>query len=137
MYVDGKPIQEFDGGDISVKRRVIMPRNGNYPDQDPALSLEDAVRPGPAVLGVMTEKSSAEGATITEVADNSAAAKAGLKAGDIITRVNDTKISEPQDLFENIGKLQPGDDVTITYLRDKKSKKQKRNCSRAIALKTP
>lgn len=125
VLVDGKPIREFDGEHISVKRRAVVPRNGNFPDQDPALSFEDAIKPGPAVLGVMTEKSAAEGATVTEVAENSAAAKAGLKAGDVITRINDTRISEPQDLFETIGKLQPGTEVTVTWLRDKKEQKAK------------
>ncbi|WP_126244528.1 PDZ domain-containing protein [Chitinophaga rhizosphaerae] len=123
VFVDGKPIREYEGDGLSVKRRVIIPRNGNFPDHMPENLLEDAIRPGPAVLGVITEKSAAAGATITEVAENSAAAKAGLKAGDVITKVNDTKISEPQDLFETIGKLQPGDEVTVLYLRDKKEQK--------------
>lgn len=125
VYVDGKPIREYEGDGLSVKRRVIIPRNGNFPDQAPENLLEDAIRPGAAVLGVITEKSAAAGATVTEVAENSAAAKAGLKAGDVITKVNDVKISEPQDLFETIGKLQPGDEVTVLYLRDKKEQKAK------------
>ncbi len=125
VLVDGKPIREFKGENITVKQRIVTPRNGNFPDDHPEIAFEDAIKPGPAVLGVITEKATAEGATVTEVAEGSAAAKAGLKAGDVITKVNDTKISEPQDLFETIGKLQPGEEVTITYLRDKKEQKSK------------
>ncbi|WP_298715943.1 PDZ domain-containing protein [Chitinophaga sp.] len=125
VLVDGKPIRDYQGENISVKRRVVTPRNGNFPDEAPAFSFENDIRPGPAVLGVITEKSSAEGATVTEVAENSAAAKAGLKTGDVITKINDTKITEPQELFETIGKLQPGNEVTVTYLRDKKEQKAK------------
>lgn len=125
VLVDGKPIREYQGDNISVKRRVVTPRNGNFPDENPEAVYEPAIRPGPAVLGVMTVKESASGATVTHVAENSAAAKAGIKNGDIISRVNDSSITEPQELFEAIGKLQPGDEVTITYQRGKKEQKTK------------
>lgn len=41
----------------------------------------------------------------------------------MITAVDADKIAEPQDLFETIGEHDPGDKVTITYLRDKKENK--------------
>ncbi len=127
VLIDGKKIDEYKDGSITVQRRVITPRNGNmsnggiqfFDDEDSDLRIT----PGAAVLGVITEKKSPEGATVSSVAEGSAAEKAGLKEGDVITRVNDHKITEPQDLFETIGALKPGDKVTITYLRDKKEHK--------------
>ena len=72
-----------------------------------------------AMLGVITDKVE-EGAKITQVNEETAAHKAGLKEGDIITTVGDTKIEDPDALSKAIQAKKPGDKVTITYIRDKK-----------------
>ncbi|MFZ1301298.1 MAG: trypsin-like peptidase domain-containing protein [Candidatus Microsaccharimonas sp.] len=54
------------------------------------------------------------------VASGSPAEKAGLKDGDIITKVNDDVVGEQGSLSSIIGQYKPGDTVTITYLRDGK-----------------
>lgn len=46
--------------------------------------------------------------------------KAGLKAGDIITKVNGTELSERVTLIGQLSQFVPGDQVTLTILRDKK-----------------
>ncbi|WP_030744601.1 S1C family serine protease [Streptomyces sp. NRRL F-5135] len=48
------------------------------------------------------------------------AAKAGLKAGDVITKFNDTPIDSGPTLIGQIWTHKPGDKVTITYKRDGK-----------------
>lgn len=53
----------------------------------------------------------------------SPAAKAGLKVGDIITKVNNDAVNQSNSLTSLVGKHKPGDKVTITYLRDKKERK--------------
>jgi serine protease Do len=77
-----------------------------------------------AFLGVGTDEDK-QGAKITEVQKESAAEAAGLKEGDVITKVNDTEINKPEDLSEIIRKQKPGDEVTINYLRDGKKKSAK------------
>jgi serine protease Do len=77
-----------------------------------------------ALLGVATEKTD-NGAKVTEVMENTAAAKAGLKVGDVITSVNGTPISNEQALMETIRKYKPEQSVDITYLRNGKEKKVK------------
>jgi membrane-associated protease RseP (regulator of RpoE activity) len=59
-----------------------------------------------------------EGILITSVNDNSPAAKAGLKAGDVITAVDGEKVSSPGDISRAIGKKQEGS-VTLTVVRDR------------------
>jgi S1-C subfamily serine protease len=73
-------------------------------------------------IGVMlTADSAGQGARIAEVVDDSPAEKAGLKAGDVITRFNDTDIkgddaaSTVSDLASD---LDPGDTVKVEYRRD-------------------
>jgi serine protease Do len=75
-----------------------------------------------AMLGVTTDKTE-KGAEISSITKESAAAKLGLKEGDIITKVDDKKIEGPDDLSTTIKSHKPGDKVTITYLRDNKEQK--------------
>ncbi|TMI79953.1 MAG: PDZ domain-containing protein [Bacteroidetes bacterium] len=60
---------------------------------------------------------------ITDGADESGGQKGGLKEDDIITKVDDKKIEDPDDLTKVIRGHKAGDKVTITYLRDKKEQK--------------
>ena len=52
--------------------------------------------------------------------DGTPAAKAGLKAGDIITAVGDDAIDGPKELSEAVRSHEPGDNVKVTYYRDRK-----------------
>jgi serine protease Do len=64
-----------------------------------------------------------EGVYIYEVNPRGAAAEAGIKAGDIITKINNTSIKSLPELQEQLAKYRPGDIVDITVLRDGKSHK--------------
>lgn len=96
-------------------------RTWNFNMDDDAISLfhEDENR---AMLGVVTEEDD-KGAQISSVSKESAAEKAGLKRGDIITRIGDKKIEDTDDVSEAIHAHKPGDKVTITVLRDGKEQK--------------
>jgi serine protease Do len=74
------------------------------------------------MLGVTTEKTEG-GVEIQDITKESAAEKAGLKENDIITKIDDTKIEDPDDLSAAIKKHKPGDKVTVTYLRNGKEQK--------------
>ena len=75
-----------------------------------------------AMLGVTTEKAE-KGVEIEDITNGSAAEKAGLKEGDVITKVDDKEINDPDELSEVIRSHEPGQKVTVTYLRDKKEQK--------------
>jgi serine protease Do len=62
-----------------------------------------------------------EGILVTSVNDNSPAAKAGLKAGDVITAVDGEKVTSPGDISRAIGKKQDGP-VTLTVVRDRSTR---------------
>jgi serine protease Do len=57
------------------------------------------------------------GALITSVTSGSPADKAGLRPGDVITKMDDEDISTTADLTSAIGSHQIGDQVEITYYR--------------------
>ncbi len=57
------------------------------------------------------------GALITSVTSGSPADKAGLRAGDVITKIDDEDISTATELTSAIGSHQIGDQVEIVYYR--------------------
>jgi membrane-associated protease RseP (regulator of RpoE activity) len=59
-----------------------------------------------------------KGVLVTSVLDDSPAAKAGLKAGDVITGVDGEKVEDAGDLARGINKKKDGD-VTLTVIRNK------------------
>jgi serine protease Do len=61
-----------------------------------------------------------EGVLVASVSNDSAAAKAGLKAGDVITRFNGTAVDSPGDLRTRIRNLNGGE-FTLDIIRDKKA----------------
>ena len=133
VTVNGKNIDDLDDdGDVTVRRNKIrdvwayadgLRGGGNYynPTEQFRTFSVDSNR---AMLGVTTEKSDdANGVEVQSISKESAASKAGLKEGDIITRINEKKIETPDELSAAIKAQKPGDKVTITYLRDKKESK--------------
>lgn len=60
------------------------------------------------------------GLYVQDVSVNGAAASAGIKKGDVITKVNGVTIQGSPDLQERVGRLRPGDQVQLTYLRGDK-----------------
>ncbi|TGE33529.1 trypsin-like peptidase domain-containing protein [Desulfosporosinus sp. Sb-LF] len=63
-----------------------------------------------------------QGAYISGVTLNGPAAKAGLKQGDVITKINDGLVQNSSDLIRELYKNNVGDKVTITYIRDGQTK---------------
>jgi putative serine protease PepD len=81
--------------------------------------LEKGQVPAHAQLGVGIQPTTdGNGVTVANVNSGSAAAKAGLRTGDIITKVDGTVIDSPDSLGAAIAAHQPGDHVTVTYTRD-------------------
>ena len=62
----------------------------------------------------------AKGALVSDVTDNSPAAKAGVRTGDTVVSVNGTEILEPKDLARRIAQIKPGEPVDLTVIRDGK-----------------
>jgi serine protease Do len=130
ITVNGKDIKDLKDGDITVNKSKIRTMNnlsgvrtpGAYAFGDGgALNLFSGDE-NRAMLGVVTEKTDA-GVKVLEVTKESAAEKAGLKEGDIITKIGDTKVEDPDGLAEAVKKNKPGDKVSVTYERDKKENK--------------
>lgn len=132
VTVNGKPLAEFKNDEVTINKRKMIIRDGedmmtfNFGPGERAFGegFINGWRGGKEVLspflGVTTEKVD-EGAKIREVVKESAAAKAGLKIDDIITKVGVEKITGGEDLSKTIGAKKPKDVVIVYYLRNGKA----------------
>jgi serine protease Do len=146
-FINGKPIDKYDDQNIIIEKREINEDEEMVPNisygpspfrdntwnkemMDRAMSNADMqrkiqksvqIRMNAAFLGVSSRKSEKGGATVLEVTKGSPAEKAGIKKGDVITKVNDAKIDSPESLFETVHNYKPGDKVNISFIRDGKT----------------
>ena len=65
---------------------------------------------------------SLKGVYVSGVVKGGAAAEAGIKEGDVILKVNDVEVNKGSELREHIGRYRPGQQVSVTVLRDDKTR---------------
>jgi serine protease Do len=58
------------------------------------------------------------GLYVSDIVPDGGAAQAGIEKGDIISKVEGNNVFESSDLEERVGRLQPGDKVNLTVLRN-------------------
>ena len=130
------PSRFREGFDIDKQDAEDMRRSQQAWDQAAKINAEDinrsqrdiqrqiqktiSLRMNAAFLGVSSRKSDKGGATVLDVTKGSPAEKAGIKTGDIITKVNDAKIDNPDGLFDAIHNFKPEEKVKIFYTRNGK-----------------
>ncbi len=75
-------------------------------------------------LGVQADEDNKEGdgVHIGSVTKNSAAEEAGLKAGDILTKINDRPVTSWSELRTVLAMFSAGDEVTLSFTREGKKK---------------
>ncbi len=71
----------------------------------------------PELAQAMGYDENVQGALVAQVNEGSPAEAAGLKAGDVITQVNDTKITQASQVKTVVSLLRVGGEVTITLKR--------------------
>jgi putative serine protease PepD len=73
-----------------------------------------------AYLGVSvdTATGTTTGATLTSVRDGTPAADAGLQEGDVVVAIDDRTIQTADQLRSAVADKQPGEQLTLTYVRD-------------------
>ncbi|MGO4751294.1 S1C family serine protease, partial [Streptomyces sp. 2MCAF27] len=145
----GGPLLNGDGGVIGINSAIQSAGNsgglGGETQQSGSIGLgfaipinqaknvaQQLIKTGepvyPVIEATVNMKDTGAGATIAgngtggsqAVVPGGPAAKAGLKAGDVIVKLNDTVIDSGPTLISEIWTHKPGDKVTITYKRDGK-----------------
>lgn len=81
--------------------------------------VTDSGRAGLNITGrtVVDDDYQPAGVAIVSVQDGGAAQKAGLRVGDVVTKVDDDRITTITSLSEALAGAEPGEKVTVTYTR--------------------
>ena len=132
---DFESLKKFEGADKLKERLKLFPPDGpgaktwkwEGPGDGPdiqAFSFGNHRRIGVSTMQLTKQLADyfgiadGKGVLVTAVTDDSPAAKAGLKAGDVITAIDGEKVEGAGDLSRTINKKKDGD-VTLTVVRNK------------------
>jgi putative serine protease PepD len=128
----GGPLLDMSGQVIGITSQIESESGGNegVGFAVPSNTIKSVVsklikgeRVAHPYLGVYVQApANRSGAQIASVKSGSPAADAGLKAGDIVTAFGGETIASPDDLTSAVGAKQPGDKVSVTYIRSGSTK---------------
>ncbi|PSM39211.1 protease [Streptomyces dioscori] len=142
----GGPLLDAKGAVIGINSAIQSTSGGGGTSQSGSIGLGFAIpinqaknvaqqliktgKPVYPVIGASVALDESTGAKITEEGANNSAAvtpngpadKAGLKPGDVITKLDDRVIDSGPTLIGEIWTHQPGDTVKLTYTRDGKQR---------------
>ncbi|MDX3325511.1 trypsin-like peptidase domain-containing protein [Streptomyces sp. ME02-6979-3A] len=126
-------IQSTSGGGVGQSQAGSIGLGFAIPVNQAKNVAEQLIKTGqpvyPVIGATVTMEEKTGGAVISDegaggtpaVTPNGPAAEAGLKAGDVITKFNDTTVESGPTLIGEIWTHKPGDKVTLTYKRDGKT----------------
>ncbi|GAB4136972.1 MAG: hypothetical protein Tsb009_04320 [Planctomycetaceae bacterium] len=124
----GGPLWDMHGRVIGINSRIGRPTTFNFHVPISAYSSDWGRlvrseawggRPAPrsqAIMGVSGEDHP-KGCKVTSVAEGFPAIKAGIKVGDIITKLNGKQVTGFNSLVSLVGQHKPGDKVEVVVLR--------------------
>ena len=149
----GGALVDLDGKLVGINSAIISPAGGNVGigfaiPSDMARSVMDQLihygKVQRGLLGITIQDLTPDlataldikvdqGAIVTQVQPGSAAEKAGIAAGDVITALNGHEISGSTDLRNRIGLIRVGEEIEIEALRDGRSRTFHATINEAVA----
>jgi serine protease Do len=101
--------------DVALRVKDQIVAHGHVDHARLGVALQDLSAPLAASFGMK----SPDGALVSSVTPGSAAARAGLKAGDVITAIDGDTVHVAGDVSSRIGGAKPGERMTLVLWRDK------------------
>jgi serine protease Do len=101
--------------DVALKVKDQIVAHGKVEHARLGVALQDLTAPLASSFGL----GAPDGALVSSVQPESAAAKAGLKAGDVITAIDGEPVRVAGDVSSRVGLARPGDKLKLELWRDK------------------
>jgi serine protease Do len=135
----GGPLVDTSGNVVGINSQILS-SNGAFAGVALAIPINDALKVADQIrtngkvnrgrIGVSIQDISPDNATrlglndsngvlVNGIEQGSAADKAGLRAGDVVIRVNETPINDARDFARLIGNSAPGTTFSLNVWRDK------------------
>jgi hypothetical protein len=126
---DSRQMEWAEGKSGNKKMKMIRREDSDrmyFPEKERKFMFRDNMNANSnkASLGVTIDDTQ-EGVVITDIVDGSAAAKAGLRRGDTILKINDTYIFTSDGLLKALSPFNPGESIKVRYIRVGKEKSVK------------
>jgi Do/DeqQ family serine protease len=122
---------------IGINSQILSPSGGNIglgfaiPSNMARSVLDQLIKTGKVrrgQLGIVVQKvttdiasqlglEEAKGVVVAQVQPGSAAERAGIKKGDVITSLNGTEVNDPNTFRNEVAGAPPGTEVTLTIMR--------------------
>jgi len=116
QYPDAKGLY-FDTFRGRSLRRPSQPRLYEYFAAGPSVRIGVSLHQLNRQLGEYFGIQPGQGVLVEEVAEESPAEKAGIKAGDVIVEIGGHEVGNVQDILDDLHDYDPGDKVTVSIMR--------------------
>jgi len=100
--------------DVALQAKDQIVATGHVAHARLGVEVQDLTQPLADSFGMARP----DGALVSSVDPDGAAAHAGIKAGDVITQIDSQPIAEAGDLSQRIGRSKPGDQIQLKVWRD-------------------
>ncbi len=101
-------------GEETVDLEIALAKQGG----GDAANADPPANPNGTYLGLRMKASDSGMVEVEEVVENSPAAEAGLKPGDLISHFGRRKVTNVNEMITQIARRRPGDKVTLSVKRD-------------------
>ena len=117
----GGPLVDLNGSVIGINSSIATTGSSNSSQSGNigigfAIPSDLAIRVASEIIADGTS-AAATGVALQEVTPGGAADKAGLRTGDVVTKLNDFETTSPDGLIAAVRFYAPGTEVTVTYTR--------------------
>ncbi len=138
----GGPLVDVDGNVVGINTAIYSPNGGSVgvgfaiPSDQAQKIVAKLMKDGSikhGFIGVQIQPvtgdvanavglAKAEGALVAKVEPDTPAAKAGVRAGDVITALGGAPVTAPRDLSRKVADLSPGEKTKLTVWREGESR---------------
>lgn len=108
-------LSKYQGGEQVA---ITYERSGQSRNAKVTLKAKPNIRPDRPLIGIFPGNNDGHGIMVDDISAGGGAVNAGIKSGDVITKINAVPVNNMTDLKVELSKYQAGEQVAVEYLRN-------------------